>query len=483
MRHLVTGDEMRLLDKNTIEYFGVPETLLIEQAAMSFVKEFMDISNGKLKKGIVFCGSGNNGADGIAIARLLNDRNIDTKICMVKDILSNSPCYLNEEYDFVIDGIFGTGLSRNLSEEYISLVDNINAMQGIKFAIDIPSGINSDNGQIMSAAVKCDYTITFSFEKRGLFLWPGIDYVGKCILTQIGITEKSWLETKPTLAYLEETDLYNLPKRPAHSNKGTFGKLLIIAGSKNMAGAAILSAKAAYRCGTGLVKIFTVEQNRMIVQSSIPEAILQTYDDVLDKDSLLDSIKWADAIVIGPGLGTSLVVEELISIINEYASVPVVWDADALNVLAKQMEKYDFSHKKYIFTPHLGEFSRLTGESIEQIQRDIIAFSDAFARKYGVVCVLKDFHTVISNPGGLNFLNLSGNNGMATAGSGDVLAGIIGSLLAQGMLINQGASMGVYIHGLAGDYARENMGTHGIMASDIIDGLKYLWKKVDENAK
>ncbi len=501
MRYLVTGKEMKLLDQNTSGYYKVPELVLMEQAAMHFVWELCGIlSEQKKKKGIVFCGLGNNGADGIAIARLLNERGISTQICKIKNFLKqnakgkpvtsdsfgiqesiyhayNYPVLYDleelekEDYDFVIDAVFGIGLSRNLNEEYVALLQKINCMQALKIAVDMPSGVNSDNGQIMGCAVKCDYTITFSFEKMGQYLWPGFEYAGKTIVTDMGITVKSWLDKKPAYAYLEEDDVKNLPKRNPHSNKGTYGKLLIVAGSKEMAGAAVFAAKAAYRCGVGLVKVFTSEENRTILQTAVPECIVVTYGSKLNKDVFISHLNWADAIVAGPGIGQSPVAKELVELIHATTSVPVVWDADALNLFAQDIHKLLLPHTEYIMTPHLGEFSRMTNYTVDWIQNHFVETAVEFARTYDVICVLKDFHTITAIPFGLSYLNLSGNHGMATGGSGDVLAGVIGALLAQGMRGELAAAYGVFLHGLAGDRAREQRSAHAMMASDIIDAL------------
>lgn len=508
MKYLVTGKEMKLLDQNTSGYFKVPELVLMEQAAMHFVWRLCDVLNQKIldenSKGIVFCGLGNNGADGIAIARLLNEKGIYTEVCKVNELLSskgmtsesykiqeeiykahqypvqnNASAILEDEYDFVIDAIFGIGLSRALSEEYISIIQMIQNVKGSKFAVDIPSGVNADNGHVMGCALKCDYTISFSFGKIGQYIWPGCMYTGKVFVEDIGITMASWCEKSPSMAYLESSDLGTLPIRPEHSNKGTFGKLLIIAGSVNMAGAAIFASKAAYRCGAGLVKVYTHEENRTILQQAVPEAVISTYGKSIDKETLISNIQWADAIVIGPGLGQSSHAKEIVKIVRTSASVPVVWDADGINILAENTESLLHPHTQYIFTPHLGEFSRLVNKSVDWIQKHFVESALEFARTYDVICVLKDFRTISANPFGISYLNLSGNNGMATGGSGDVLAGIIGALLVQGLNDIGASAFGVYIHGLAGDAAREKMGTHSIMASDIIESLKDVWKGID----
>lgn len=497
MKYLVTGKEMKLLDQNTSSHFKVPELVLMEQAAMHFIWELCSIlTELKLKKGIVFCGLGNNGADGIAIARLLNEKGIPTEVCKVKDLLkektktsdsflvqesiydaykypikNNFDTIKNENYDFVIDAVFGIGLSRNLSEEYSCIIQNINEIEACKIAVDMPSGINADNGQLMGCAVKCDYTITFSFGKIGQYLWPGNEYAGQTRVVDMGITQRSWLDKKPSCATLEETDFKKLPKRMPHSNKGTYGKLLIVAGSADMAGAAIFAAKAAYRSGVGLVKVLTREENRSIIQSTVPECLVVPYSNKLNKEELISHIQWADAIVAGPGLGQSVQAKEIVKLIHGTASVPVVWDADALNIFAQDVNQLMLPHTEYIITPHLGEFSRLTDNNINWIQNHLIESAKEFSRTYDVICVLKDFHTVIAVPYGLTYLNLSGNHGMATGGSGDVLAGIIGALLAQGLKGENAASLGVFLHGLAGDKAKENRSAHAMMASDIIEAL------------
>lgn len=508
MKYLVTGKEMKLLDQNTSNCFKVPELVLMEQAAMHFVWRLCDvfkkkITEGKIK-GIVFSGAGNNGADGIAIARLLNERGIYTEVCKVNELLtekaSPSSSYktqeeiyesyhypvqndyafiLNEEYDFVIDAIFGIGLSRPLNEEYTHIIQMIEKIEATKFAVDMPSGVNADNGQVMGIALKCDYTITFSFGKIGQFVWPGNEYAGHVFVEDMGITTASWLEKKPSMAFLEKTDLRQLPERPAHSNKGTFGKLLVIAGSLEMAGAAVFAAKAAYRCGVGLVKVYTHEENRRVIQNAVPEAIVFTYGNHINKEHLIEQMQWSDAIVIGPGLGQAKQARELVKIVRESASVPVVWDADGINILSENAEDLLLPHTEYIFTPHIGEFSRLVKKSVFWIQNHFVESAIDFSRTYDVVCVLKDFRTITANSYGMNYLNLSGNNGMATGGSGDVLSGIIGALIAQGINGAEASAFGVFIHGLAGDEAREKMGTHSIMASDIIESLKDVWKGID----
>jgi NAD(P)H-hydrate epimerase len=239
-----------------------------------------------------------------------------------------------------------------------------------------------------------------------------------------------------------------------------------------MAGAAVLAAQAALRMGCGLVKVVTPEENRIILQTAVPEAILFTYSIKPGEGELTEAIKWADAIAIGPGIGTGILAQHIVKVTLQQSQVPLLVDADALNVIARNTRLLSTAHARVIVTPHLGEMARLTGKTIPQLGSDLPKAADAFAKENHLICVLKDFHTVTAIPDGLTYLNLSGNAGMATAGSGDVLSGMIGSLLAQGMKPEEAAPLGVYIHGLAGDEAKKRCGERALLASDIIQGVR-----------
>ena len=361
MRYLVSGKEMKLLDQNTSESFHVPELVLMEQAAMGFVRKLFLLKQ-QIRSALIVCGSGNNGGDGLAISRLLHERGVTVKLVLagesnghktsssydiqkqicdayhipMTDSISDER---GQEYDLVIDALFGTGLSRNISGKLAELINDLNGMSGWKVSVDIASGIHADDGSVLGTAFRAQDTITFSFGKVGQYLWPGTEYSGNVHVVPIGITQASWLDRKPRIAVLEQEDCSLLPGRYDHSNKGTYGKLLIIAGSVNMAGAACLCAKAAYRSGCGLVKVMTAEENRMILQSTVPEAILSTYNSKLDEQQVIDELKWADAVVIGPGIGTDRTSQRLVRIVLKNCVVPFVVDADALN---KTLQTYPF---------------------------------------------------------------------------------------------------------------------------------------------
>lgn len=497
MKYLVNSCEMKQYDRNTTEVFKIPSLLLMERAAVAFVHELKKHVNLEKKQVLVVCGTGNNGGDGLAVGRILKLAEVSTDIVLCGDckkgteqnkkqreilqayrfeVLGKIPA--EKSYDIVIDAVFGVGLARDIAGDYQKLIQQMNEMNAYKAAVDIPSGISADNGGVLGIAFKADLTITFAYDKVGMHLWPGNEYTGAIITAEIGINERSFLDCKPGVAVYEKKDLCLLPKRPSHSNKGTFGKLLVIAGSANMAGAALFSAKSAYAVGTGLVRVFTAEENRTIIQTALPEAILTTYPaKKVDLQALKDAMNWADVILCGPGIGTGDTAAQIVKYVLCHASIPVVFDADALNIISQDTSVLLKSQAEIVMTPHLGEMSRLTGDSVSCIQTKLIDTAEEFAREYHVICVLKDEHTITSVPYGQTYLNLSGNNGMATAGSGDVLAGILAGFMAQGMPGKEAAPLAVYLHGLSGDTVIAYTGTAGLMASDLIDGVREIFSQ------
>jgi NAD(P)H-hydrate epimerase len=502
VKYLVTGKEMKLLDQNTSSHFGVPSAVLMEQAAWSFVRKLL-LRPEKLTRVLVVCGYGNNGGDGIAIARLLNQSGVEAVLYLCNDrdeadgslyqqqkqiyraygYPETSAIHAEDPYDCLVDAVFGTGLSRPIAGQLYDTISVMNRMHAFKIAVDIASGVSADNGEVHGIACKVDETYTFSFAKLGQLLWPGNSYTGSLFILPIGITADSFLTKKPSYAMYEDSDASLLPVRTPHSNKGTYGKLLVIAGSTNMAGAAYFSAKAAYRMGCGLVKIFTAEENRTALQTLLPEAILETYGREFDEEQLLMALKWADAVVLGPGIGTSDHSEKMLSTVLRNVGVPLLLDADALNLLAKEPELLLLPHLDIVVTPHLGEMARLTGDTVSLIQTRLVETAQEFAMRYDVVCVLKDSNTITAVPYGMTYVNTSGNHGMATAGSGDVLSGVIGALLSQGAGVDIAASFGVYLHGRAGDFAKASVGARAMIADDIIDGLSGMLMHAEEPAR
>ncbi|WP_449598339.1 NAD(P)H-hydrate dehydratase [Niallia sp. Marseille-Q9988] len=487
MEYLLNCEEMKRCDVTTIQKIGMPSMVLMERAALSVVEE---LDSFDLTRVLVVCGSGNNGADGYAVARLLHLQNIKVDVLFVGDEqkrttenkqqqkiaeyygVSSEKKIENNPYTTIVDALFGIGLSRPLSGKYLEIIEQVNQAEGEILSVDIPSGISADNGKVMGNAIKATRTVTFAFRKLGLVLYPGADYAGVVKVKDIGITARGFEGRFPKIYTYTRKDLERIPRRQSYSNKGTYGKILVVAGSKNMSGAAYFSAKAAYRMGAGLVRIVTPEENRQILQTLLPEAIVTTYQrSQLDGDWLTEAINWASAIVIGPGMGISEEAKYLLSKVLSISKVPLVIDADAITLVAKEPELLHDHEQKIIMTPHVGEMSRLTGKPIPKIADDIIEVAEKFAAEKKLTCVLKDARTIVTEGTEDTYVNTSGNNGMATGGTGDVLTGVIVGLLAQGLREREAARLGVYIHGLAGDAAAAQKGSYGMLADDVCDAI------------
>lgn len=497
MEYLVTGAEMKRIDSYSITEIGIPSLVLMERAALAVADVILKKWNCE-NKVLILCGTGNNGADGLALFRILRERGYKaeaaflgseekasrewkTQFAIVKR-LGYSVLHLEEadmerldSFPVIVDAIFGIGLEREITGIYKTVIDGINQLDASRICIDIPSGIHSGTGRIMDTAVKADVTVTFGFKKRGMVLFPGREYCKEVIVADIGFPAES-INQNPIGAFTyTKKDLARIPVRPAFSNKGTFGKVLIIAGSKNMSGAAYFSAKAAYRMGAGLVRIMTVEENRQILQTQLPEAVLSSFrPEELNDPFIEEACTWATAIVIGPGLGTEPCVFRLMEAVLRQAYVPLVIDADALNVISTHPELTSYFTENIIITPHPGEMSRLIRTPVGEIAKAPLEAARRYSEEYGIICVLKGAATVVTEAGGADYINTSGNSGMATAGAGDVLAGMIGGLLAFNMKEFEAACLGVYLHGLAGDLAKEEAGEYGMTASDILEQIKYV---------
>ena len=321
----------------------------------------------------------------------------------------------------------------------------------------------------MGCAIKADFTVTFGLQKLGLVLYPGAEYAGKVFVENIGFpkeaVEQAGIQAQ---AYEKEDILEKLPKRTAYSNKGSYGRVLVIAGSENMAGACYFSASAAYALGCGLVRVFTVKENHDILLEKIPEAIMTVYDpNQVDMEILGECLAWADSVILGPGLTTQRYARSIVQYTLKNCKVPLLIDADGLNILSMDSALLELVPKGTVLTPHIGEMARLLNCSASAITGNLISTAVDYASAQGVICVLKDARSVITD-GEKVYINLFGNDGMAKGGSGDVLSGVIGSLLARKMSPLDAAALGCAIHGCAGDEARKEKGSYGLLASDII---------------
>lgn len=494
MIYLPTGEQMKRADLYTIEKIGIPSMVLMERAALEAVR-CMEEEQIELHKVLVVCGSGNNGGDGYAIARLLYLKGCDVTILFAGNEQKRSaenvkqaqiaehygiPVITNlkeEEYSVIIDALFGIGLKREITGRYRNLIFLLNEMRGKKVAIDMPSGIHDTTGKQMGIAFCADLTVSLAFPKRGLFLQEGNICAGKVITRDIGISAEGFFKETLTFSYETQDLLRGFPKRKKNSHKGSYGKTLMIVGSKGMSGAAYLSAKAAYAVGAGLVQIYTHEENRVILQQLLPEAILTTYER-FDLEQLEALIRWADVIGIGCGLGKSDTAIRLLQYTLENALTPCVVDADGINILSEHMEWLTQTKAKAVLTPHMKEMSRMLKCSVPELVEQRMELLHAFVEQYPAACVLKDARTLVAMQAQEVYLNLSGNAAMAKAGSGDVLAGIIAGILAQHCEPYKAACLGVFLHGLAGNVARDQKGMYSVFASDLIEGVSDVLKNI-----
>ncbi len=517
MRRLVTGKRAKEIDAYTMQVIGIPSMVLMERAALGAARAVkkripagtsVSLAHPSV---LAVCGTGNNGADGVAAARMLRLAGYDACAAIIGDVQRGTEEFKAQleiagrvgvpilgwqqmgerAWDAVIDAVFGVGLSREVEGDYRLCIERMNSLTpapSLRLAVDIPSGIHGDTGRVMGAAFRADVTVTFGWEKQGTLLYPGREYAGEVQVEDIGFPAAAIEEAPGTGGSEEEgsghpvftygpEDLDGVPVRKAYSNKGSFGKVLIVAGSRGMCGAAYLSALGAYRTGAGLVKILTVEENRQTLQMLLPEAILALYDpaDVTgDREEfgrfMEEQTSWADVVVLGPGLGGEPYVEYLAEAVLTSAFVPVIVDADGLNAIAAHPYLTSYYTENIVITPHLGEMARLTGQSIGQIQENLPAAAMKYAIRYGITCVLKDAATVAAGREGNLYINSSGSSAMAKAGSGDVLTGVIAGLMALGVEEERAAFLGVYIHGLAGEKAGGE--SHSLLASELADGIR-----------
>ena len=536
MKYLLTGAEMAEADRATSEVIGIPSIVLMERAALAVTKEIADRFP-QTARVTVLAGPGNNGADGLAVGRLLTDRGYKVQFLLLNPAMppAGSSALVQrkilEAYgqapeafdagkmrsfgpDVIVDALFGTGLGRPLTGSAAQIVEHVDAFRRetgcTVVGLDLPSGISSENGAVMGCAVRCDFTVTFAYYKRGHFLYPGCTYCGETILRQIGIHDRSFTclgGEMPEMVMAERGDIRRLlAGRDPGGNKGTFGKILIIAGSYAMCGAALLSAEACMRAGAGMVKVFTREENRVIIQEKLPEAMLTVYSALPQEpdqkeeaagriaQSLRDDLAWADLIAIGPAIGRGeegrLLLRTLLEETarrDECGSGPskkikgIVIDADALRIIASD-EKTDALMRdrdrsiECVLTPHLAEFADLAHVSVKDAAVDRIHHMRQICDRYSCTVLGKDARTLIASKAGRQICMITnGNSGMATAGSGDVLTGITAAMLCA---VSPGEDKGyraavaaAYIHAEAGDICKKNLGERTMIAGDLIAAL------------
>jgi NAD(P)H-hydrate epimerase len=502
---VATGQIMRVIDKAAIESYNIPGIVLMENAALSVVDVIVEHSKTiQQAKIVIVAGKGNNGGDGFCIARHLYQRGIDVSVVFVADITSvtgdaltnykiisaigidinsvNSEAELEraanlvKACDITVDALLGTGLKGGTDGRIRDMIDIINQNSRYTIAVDIPSGVNAATGQVENNAVKADKTVTFALIKQGLLLYPGKEYVGELICKDIGIPKQiiESMDIKTNIITKQQC-IELMPKRLPRSNKGTYGRLMVISGCNEMTGAPILSCKAAYKTGVGLVNLVSTSKVITIAQT---HAIENVYTIVPSKegklcldsfDSIKDKIVKASAIALGPGLGQGLEVTSFVEKLVSNVDIPIVIDADGLNAIQYNVDILKQIKAPVIITPHPMEMSRLTGLSVEYILNNMLEVAIDFSKQYNVITLLKDARTIIANPNADIYINTTGNCSMAKAGSGDVLTGIIGALLAQHVEPFTAAALGAYLHGRAGELASQKLGMLGVLASDLCD--------------
>ncbi len=507
---ITTSEEMRQLDKDAQITYGIPSLILMENAGIQTVRHIEErYGNLKNKNITVVCGKGNNGGDGLVIARHSANKGADASVCLLSDAKEiskdskanleiikrmNVPVYAGvagikngiKKADIIIDAIFGTGLKKDISGIYAKAIDLINRSKKPVIAVDIPSGINSDNGQIKGCAVRADLTVTFCLPKIGHLIYPGAEYSGSLKIADISIPKdlidkssiKTHLITKESVSQI-------LPKRRPDAHKGEFGHLFILAGSPGLTGAAVMAGLSALRIGTGLVTLGVPEGLNHIFETKLTEAmtlpLAQTNEQTISpaaKNKILNFLKKADAIAIGPGLSQNRETTQLVRELIREVRMPMVIDADAINAIAGHADILKKAKAQVIITPHPGELSRLLNSAADEINRDRIAIARKTAEQYNVIVVLKGANTVIAEPDGNVYINNTGNPGMASGGTGDVLTGMAAGLICQKVSPVSAAIAGVFLHGLAGDIAEKEKGESGLIAGDVIEKIPEACKSV-----
>lgn len=498
MEYITGSSASREIDSYTITQTGIPSLVLMERASLAVcerAQKAADRAGGRASSICCVCGSGNNGGDGMAAARILYSRGFHACICFAgsREKLSHDaaiqlriaekigvPVYTAHDFTndaVIIDALFGTGLSRDITGHYAGMIAAINKAHSggsTVIAVDIASGVNTDNGRIMGCAVQADETVTFGYRKAGMIFYPGCLCCGQVTAAEIGFDPNAVNHVDIPYYTYNNDDLDKLPVRREDSNKGTYGRVLVIAGSRNMAGAACFSAAAAYAAGCGLVTVFTPECNREIIQIRVPEAVLQTYDENeadFSRTRLPQLLKRSSAVIIGPGLGMSETAEKLVRFTMTVCEKPMIIDADALNIIAKDLSILKNAHAPAAITPHKMELSRLTGYNIQYLNENLNDICENFIHEYGVICIAKDARTMIFTGSGSVYINTSGCSGMSVGGSGDVLTGMIGGLKAQGLGLRTASELGVFLHGKAGESAAMRKTSYAMTASDIIQSI------------
>ena len=509
---VATAEQMQELDRKSIEVFRIPGIVLMENAgrgsAEVITHTFPDIQK---KKIAIIAGKGNNGGDGFVIARHLLNQGISVKVFLLTDPKSlrgdaeinfnifhhmkgeaipvpSSKDYQKvkkslEHFDLLIDGIFGTGLDAEVRGYYREVIDHLNALQKPIVAIDIPSGLDANTGKPLGTAIRASLTITFGLPKVGHLISPGSDYVGTLKVIDIGIPKRLVEEEKIQTHLLEYEEIrrgLSTSRRP-DTHKGDYGHLLVIAGSVGKTGAAAMACEAALRIGAGLVTLAIPKSLNPIMEVKLTETMTEPLPETPKQtlslrafNAILRLCENKRAVIIGPGIGTYKETQSLVLKLIKALDLPIILDADGLTSLAAQPKTLLSTKQPLILTPHPGEMARLVRCTTKEVQEDRIGVSRNFSQSHHVYLILKGHRTLIATPKGEIFINPTGNPGLASGGTGDVLTGMIGGLICQGFDILSALQISVYLHGLAGDVVAQELGEKSLVATDIIKKIPAL---------
>ena len=505
---LIDVKSMQQIDKSYGDY-GLAELVPMEHAAKAVADAAMALLKDR-EQVVVICGKGNNGGDGFGAARWLSAFGkkvlvfgvgsssnealteysllVDSGVKVINLDSQGDFDYLRlaaSKADLVIDALLGTGFTGELDGNYALLTEIINSASCIVLSIDVPSGVNADNGQVAQGAVKADYTLTLALPKVGMLLYPAREYLGELWLADIGIPQKIMQQDKSQYYLVDKAMVADLlPQRSGDAHKGDCGRVAIFAGASGYTGAAALACKGAVKSGAGLVTLFTHESSSGILAAKLDEEMVRSLPEAEENSLQLDGVEALlqfekDVLALGPGLGRKPGTQEFIRKVMAEADVPLVIDADGLNALAGHFDVLLKNSMPKVLTPHAGEFSRLTGLDTEEINANRLALAIKYAKKWRVTLVLKGAPTIVALENGAIYLVASGSNALATGGAGDVLTGIIAGLIAQGLDAESAAIVGTYLHGLAGSIATD--GAVGLAAGEIAQNLPLALKQISKD--
>jgi NAD(P)H-hydrate epimerase len=516
---VVTPQQMREIDQRAIKKYRITDLALMENAGKCLAdqaEEMMDTGWLEDRANIcIICGKGNNGGDGLVAARLLAEKGYEisvyllgrqveikgdaktslnrlradghkiTEILAAKDVNHLKKAITGSR--LILDAIFGTGFKGRAEKIPAMVIEAINASEVPVLSADIPSGIDGETGQADGPAVRAEVTVTMGLIKSGLLFYPGKTMAGKVVVADIGFPERAITEQKIKSRLIEKAFARGLlPDRRPDAYKGSCGTVLTLAGSAGMTGAAVLTSSSAMRSGAGLVYLGIAESLNDIIESKLTEVITKSLPETRNRtlslaalERIIKLLDRSDSLVVGPGLSTHPETVELVQNVIGSSKTPTVVDADGLNSFAAKPDLLA-ERKSLVLTPHYGELSRLLRTDISQIKAQPLKFAEEAAMKFNNIIVLKGAPSVIAAPDGSTWINTTGNSGMATAGSGDVLSGLIAGLLAQGLHAEKAAVLGVYLHGMAGDLAAESKTQYCMLAGDIVEHLPPAYRKLME---